>query len=265
MIASPANARIKDLIKKKAHPAAECFFIEGPHLAGSALQSAAAIRDVYYTAAFAASEGGKELLAPLSRKAGRVFEVSEPVMRKLAATESPQGIVAVVSQPVLRIGDLSPGEAPLLAVLEGIQDPGNAGTIIRIADAAGADVVIALKGTCSPYLEKAVRATAGSIFTVPVIEARTDEFLKWIKAKRVALAVTAADGDQSIFATPLTGSLAFAFGNEAHGISSTLRDAADMSISIPIYGRAESLNVATAAAVCLYEAARQRKGPEHTA
>lgn len=264
-ITSAANQHIKDMVKVRSRPSSKAFFIEGPHLVASAVNSAATIREVFFSPSFASSDEGAEILAGLSKKAGRIFEVTEPVMKKLSDTESPQGIAALVSQPSPRLTDLSPGANALITVIEGVQDPGNVGTIIRLADAAAGDVVIVLQGACDPYMPKAVRATAGSIFNIPVIPAQTDECLRWLKLNKISLAVTSAKGTLSIFAAALTGPVAFAFGNESRGISRTLEEAADMVVNIPIYGRAESINVATAAAVCLYEAARQRQGPVHTA
>lgn len=264
-ITSAANPHIKDMVKARSRPSAGAFFIEGPHLVGAAIHSAAAIREVFFSPSFASSDEGAELMPQLSRKAGRVFEVTDAVMKKLSDTEAPQGVLALTSLPTARLADLSPGANPLITVIEGVQDPGNVGTIIRLADAAAGDIVIVLHGSCDPYMPKAVRATAGSIFNIPVIRARTDECLDWLRLRKITLAVTSAKGNQSIFAASLAGPVAFAFGNEAKGISKTLGDAADMTINIPIYGRAESINVATAAAVCLYEAARQRQGPAYSA
>ena len=264
-ITSVANAHIRELIRIKSGPSADAFFIEGPHLINAALDAAVSVREVFFTAPFASSAEGEGLLLSLEKKTGRIFEVSDQVLKKLSDTEAPQGIIGLAAQPAVKLIQLSPGKSPLIVIIDGVQDPGNLGTIIRIADAAAADVVIVLPGSCEPYMPKVVRATAGSLFNIPVIREQTDACLSWLRAKGIALAVTAAGGSRSIFAAPLTGPLAFAFGSEARGVSPHLREAADFSLSIPIYGRAESLNVAAAAAVCLYEAARQRRTPEHTA
>jgi TrmH family RNA methyltransferase len=107
-------------------------------------------------------------------------------------------------------------------------------------------------------MPKVIRATAGSIFNIPVAHAAVDELLEWARSHKIKLAVTAADAGKTVFDAQLKESIAFVFGNEAHGIQEALIKAADMALRIPVYGKAESLNVATSAAVCLYEAARQR-------
>ena len=155
--------------------------------------------------------------------------------------------------------DCGCGTSPLLVVSDGIQDPGNLGTIIRTADAAGADGVVILPGTCDVYMQKTIRATAGSLFNIPVTHAAVDELLDWLRAHKINLAVTASGAEKSFFEADLNKPVAFVFGNEAQGVQEDLKRAADMVLSVPIYGKAESLNVAASAAVCLYEAVRQRR------
>jgi TrmH family RNA methyltransferase len=165
----------------------------------------------------------------------------------------------VVTYFSLALDKLRLDDPPLLAVADGIQNPGNLGTIIRTSDAAGADGVLLLPGTCDPFMSKTVRATAWSIFNVPVVHTDRPGLLEWIKEKRIHLAVTAADAPKSVFDTDLDMPVALVFGNEARGVSKPLRKAADLVVKIPIHGRAESLNVATSAAIFLYEAVRQRR------
>ena len=142
--------------------------------------------------------------------------------------------------------------------VDGVQEPGNLGTIIRTSDAVGADAVIMLKGTCDAFMQKTIRATAGSIFNIPIIYSGTDKFLEWLKLNGIMLVATALDSGKSAFDAGLENPIAFVFGNEAHGVSSEIKKKADLILKIPIYGKAESLNVSASAAVCLYEAVRQR-------
>jgi TrmH family RNA methyltransferase len=261
-ITSPSNPQIKEAVtiresgRKKGR---STFLIEGLHLIESAIRAGAEIDRVFFTDTFSARREGREMLKTLAKTNRNMFEVAPRLLNKIADTETPQGVVAVVTFFPPPLDTLRLNDPPLLAVADGIQDPGNLGTIIRTSDAAGADGVVLLPGTCDPFMSKTVRATAGSIFNVPVVHTDRPELLEWMRDKRIHLAVTAADAPKSVFATDLDVPVAFVFGNEARGVSEPLHKAADLVVKIPIHGKAESLNVATSAAICLYEAVRQRK------
>jgi len=234
------------------------FMIDGPHLVDMALNSGAVIKEVFLTESFVAKQENSKLLGAVSKYASRIVEVTEHVMSGLSDTQTPQGIVAVVSHKADKLHDLRPAGLPFFAVADGIQDPGNLGTIIRTSDAAGAAAVILLPGTCDVFMQKTIRASSGSIFNIPVVNAGTAELLKWAAERGIALAVTLPDAGTSIFEADLNRAVAFVFGSEARGVSEQIRGASGMSVKIPLYGKAESLNVATSAAICLYEAVRQR-------
>jgi TrmH family RNA methyltransferase len=261
-ITSASNPRVREAITmlragRKRTP--HVFLIEGPHLIEAALSQGAEIRSVFFSGSFAEKGEGREILMALSTTASELFEVTGPILDRIAATETPQGIIAIGTIIPLSLGELPVGEKPLLIIIDGIQDPGNLGTIIRTSDAAGADAVILLPGTCDPFMPKTVRATAGSIFNIPVIPADRAMLLKWLGRKKIRLAVTSADAPGSVFDAGLDLPIALVFGNEAHGVSEPVRRHADLLLRIPIYGGAESLNVATSAAICLYEVVRQQK------
>jgi TrmH family RNA methyltransferase len=187
-----------------------------------------------------------------------IFEVTEHIINKLTDTDTPQGIIAIVSYKSQNLEEIIFKSIPLIVVINGVQEPGNLGTIIRTSDAAGADAVIILPGTCDVFMQKTLRATAGSIFNIPIVYAETDELLRWLRANSIQLIATALDLDKSIFDSDLKKPLALVFGNEAHGVSNVIKKNADLVLKIPIFGKAESLNVAISAAVCLFEAVRQR-------
>lgn len=184
----------------------------------------------------------------------------------LSETVTPQGLVAVCRSLTVSLPDALRGAPRLVAVLAEARDPGNAGTVIRCADAAGADAVVLTHGSVDPQGGKAVRASAGSLFHLPVSTGPTaEETVDGLHDR--GLTVLAADGsgeadlDETDDAGLLAGPTAWIFGNEAWGLPPPLRALADHVVSVPIYGRAESLNLATAAAVCLYASARaQRRG-----
>jgi TrmH family RNA methyltransferase len=170
---------------------------------------------------------------------------------------TPQGIVAVARQSPTSLREVFAASPRLLAICEEVRDPGNLGTIIRAADAAGADAVVLTGRTVDPYNPKVVRATTGSLFHVPV--AVGADLASVVEKARVAgVRVIAADvggGDFLAARGLLAEPTAWLFGNEARGLDDGARELADLSLRLPIYGAAESLNLATAASVCLYETA----------
>lgn len=227
------------------------------------------MREVYATET--AARQHPQLIASAQASAARVVVMSESVARAMSQTENPQGLIAVCAlhaQPwssEVAAELFTPqkldvaGEAGLrtVVVLDRISDPGNAGTIIRSADAAGAVAVVFSSGSVDPHNGKCVRATAGSLFHLRVlIDASITDVLAL--AREHGAHCLAADGraemslDDPTVRQMMTGLLVWVFGSEAHGVSEEVRAAVDVSVSIPILGRAESLNLAAAAAVCLY-------------
>ena len=260
-ITSIANPKIKELLdikRRKGRDRHSPFLIEGLHLIEMALNSGSQINDVLFSASFSSKKNGQQFLKRLSKHTKNIFEVSGHVIARIADTETTQGIIAVAACRSLLLEDLRLGAEVLIVVIDGVQDPGNLGAIIRTSDAAAAEAVILLPGTCDAFMQKTVRSTAGSIFNIPVIYADLQALLKWLRLNKIKLAVTSLDSDRTVFEERLEGPLALAFGNEAHGVCKEIISAADLLLKIPIYGHAESLNVAAAAAVCLYEAVRQR-------
>jgi len=261
-ITSLSNQKIKELLairRRKGMDKQSPFIIEGPHLIETALNSGTQINDVLFRASFSSKESGQQLLRRLSKHTKNIFEVSEHIIARLADTETTQGIIAVSVCRSLSLEDLSPGAEALIVVIDGVQDPGNLGAIIRTSDAAAAAAVILLPGTCDAFIQKTIRSTAGSIFNIPIIYADLQALLQWLRLNKIKLVVTSLDTDKTIFEERLEGPLALAFGNEAHGVCKEIISAADLLLKIPIFGHAESLNVASAAAICLYEAVRQRR------
>jgi TrmH family RNA methyltransferase len=193
--------------------------------------------------------------------------VSGEVMSELAQTVTPQGMLAVcdfVDVPLTAVTAASP-RPRLVALLANVRDPGNAGTVLRTADAAGADAVVFADASVDPYNGKCVRASAGSLFHLPVVAGT--RLPETIGALRDAgLRVVAADGraqvtlDDPGIRQTLARPTAWLFGNEAWGLPAELRELADESVAVPIYGRAESLNLAAAAAVCMYASSAAMRG-----
>lgn len=200
------------------------------------------------------------LVAAATARGVPVSTVTDRAMTGLSETVTPQGVVAVCDLVDRSLSDVLAGTPRLVAVLVGVSDPGNAGTVIRVADAAGADAVVLAGDAVDPHNGKCVRASTGSVFHVPIARAPVADVLAACRA--AGLRLIATDGYAKAELTPgaVTGPTAWLFGSEAHGLPDEVKSAADESLRVPIYGRAESLNLATAATVCLYASAWERHG-----
>jgi TrmH family RNA methyltransferase len=203
-------------------------------------------------------------LAIRARQAGvDVVAVSEDVMHRLTSTVTPQGLVGVAPFVDVEL-QMFPDEG-CVAILHEIRDPGNAGTVLRSADAAGATGVVFTAGSVDPYNPKTVRASAGSVFHVPVCRGvATGEATAELRAKGYRVLAMAPDGPLDLYRADLSDDVAFVFGNEARGLPADVLDMADGVVRVPIEGKAESLNLAAAATVCLFEWARRRSGSDET-
>ena len=204
---------------------------------------------------------GVELVAELERHAIRVEEIGVRTFAQLADTEAPQGIIAVIEPRRWTAAELAPRTGAVTLVIDGVQDPGNVGTLIRTAHALGAAGTVVLRGTADPTSPKALRAAMGATFRHPVVSLDDAGFIAWARKHAVTLWAAAADG------TPLhralakgagTGPIAVIVGNEGAGIRPQLNAVAAQRVAIPLAQGAESLNVAVAAGILLYEVTRGR-------
>ena len=184
--------------------------------------------------------------------------VNENVMKKIADTETPQGIIAVCKMRQSKLENLL-ASGKMLLVLDRVGDPGNIGTMLRTADAAGIGGLVLLKGCADIYAPKTVRSSMGSLFHIPVLSGVSEqEFVSAAKKAGYDLLVTCLDGADNLYKADLSGRIAFVMGNEAGGVSETLLEKADKRVYIPMAGRAESLNVAMAAGIVMFEALRRK-------
>lgn len=235
------------------------FLAEGPQAVREALGRPGVVLEVFATAEVAARY--PEFVAAAEGQQVTWHRSSGAVVDHLSDTVTPQGIVAVcnaIAQPVASV--LQPDTRLIVLVAQG-RDPGNAGTVIRVADAAGADAVLFSHGSVDPWNPKTVRSSAGSCFHLPV-SAGVDVEQVVARARDLGMLVVAADGSgRSLFAEDidLSTPTMWVFGNEAWGLPAEVREQCDEVLSVPIFGRAESLNLATAAAVCLYTSARAQQ------
>lgn len=190
--------------------------------------------------------------------------VSDEVLSAMGETQVPQGILAICHWITRGLDEVLRPGITMAVVIDGAGDPGNVGTIIRTAHAAGAEALVMTHDSVDPHNGKCVRATAGSIFHLPIATgAEASEIAEQARAAGIRLAVTAADGAMGLYdliGVPDRGPIAWILGSEAHGVSPQMREIADLTVSIPMFGAAESLNVGSAAAICLYADAASRHG-----
>lgn len=215
------------------------------------------VHELFVTAA--AARRHADLVARAQAAGVTVSEITDRAAEMLSETVTPQGVVAVCDTVDIPLADALAGRPQLVAVLAGIADPGNAGTVLRVADAAGAGAVVFAGDAVDPHNGKCVRASTGSLFHLPIVR-EPDVPAVFAACREAGLRVVAADGSaaSSIDDADLSGPTAWVFGNEAHGLPADIVRAADTALRVPIYGAAESLNLATAAAVCLYASARSQ-------
>ena len=294
LITSVNNQRVKEvanLKQKKYRTESGTFFAEGLRAVEEAVQYAD-VTELFYTEAEAGRldevlKAAGNVPADTKEKSGnknnanhnnagtakkrneaangiRMYQVDEKVMAKLSDTKAPQGVLAVIRTPEqnlwqLRPGNASDNNAPVI-ILDRVQDPGNLGTIIRTADAVGALGLILLEGCVDAYSPKVVRASMGSLFHLPVVQDVTaEEALTWCYRNGYEPAATALKNAQNVYKADISKKMAFLFGNEANGVAEELQAAAETRLFIPMAGLAESMNVAMAAGIILFEGLRQRK------
>lgn len=256
---SERNPRVVSAVKlqRAAHRRKTGLFLaEGANAVTAALETGR-VRELFYS--LAAAKRDVALIAGADADGVRTTLVSDRAAEHLGETVTAPGLVAVCEQLDVPLGQILDGAPRMLAVPVEIAEPGNAGTLIRVADAVGADGVVLAGDAVDPHNGKCVRASAGSLFHVPIARSRSiDATLDALSSAGITLLATTAHGEVDLDDADdiLTGPVAWLFGNEAHGLDPAVAARADHRIRIPIRGRAESLNLAAAAAICLYANAR---------
>jgi RNA methyltransferase, TrmH family len=270
MYASASATRLKAarrLTKRALRQQERAFLAEGPQAVSEALATGAGVSGLFVTAQAQARHA--DLVAKAEDAGIDVQLVSGEVMSELAQTVTPQGLLAVCDFVDVSLDRVTEARPTLVVLLANVRDPGNAGTVLRTADAAGAGAVIFADASVDVYNGKCVRASAGSLFHLPVV-AGVRLSAATAALRGAGLRVLAADGRGSVTlddprtSAALSSPTAWLFGNEAWGLPDDLLALADESVAVPIYGRAESLNLATAAAVCLYASAQALFSPGGT-
>lgn len=263
---TPRVVAARKLTRPAGRSAAGRFLAEGPQAVREALQRAlgrapGSVRELFGTTTALQRHHG---LAAMAADAGvRVTVVTDEAAAGLSETVTPQGLVAVCDSLDVGLADLAAAPPNLVAVLAEIRDPGNAGTVLRTADAVGAGAVVFAGDAVDPYNGKCVRASAGSLFHLPVVTGvPVPAAMASLRAAGLQILAADAAGDTDLHTAVANGTLArptaWVFGNEARGLSEPVAMSADLRIAVELPGKAESLNLAAAAAICLYASARAR-------
>lgn len=261
VLTSPANPAVKDAVRlrnRRNRDRAGHLLIEGYRELRAALDAGHAPLHVFYCRELFLGSNEDRLLADARAAGARLLETTPPVLHKLSYRDRPDGLVAVAPQLRGNLDDLTLPPEPLLLVAEAIEKPGNLGTMLRSADAAGAAAVIVADPTTDLNNPNVVRASVGTLFSVPTAVATGEAVRAWLRRQGVRIAAATPSAEAIYWDANLTGPLAVVVGTEQLGLSEAWLAAADVRVAIPMHGRADSLNVATAATLLLYEAVRQR-------
>lgn len=264
LITSPANARLKTLValrRRRAREESGTTLVEGFEELALALSAGVNLRTLYYCPELMPDPDAQTaLLDEAGAHSGERVRLGRTAFEKVAYREGPDGVLAVVDSVVRTCAELSwATDAPLVLLCQAVEKPGNLGAMLRTADAAGAAAVVAADPVTDWGNPNLVRASKGTVFSVPVASDDTATTLAWLGAHGIALVAGTPDSGLDYTDLDYTGPVAIAVGAEKEGLSDELMEAAAYRVRIPMVGRANSLNVATSAAIVVYEAVRQRR------
>lgn len=263
LLTSTANPRVKAAVAlrdRRQRDRTGLTVVDGAREVRRSLEGGAIVVEAFLCEPLLAGEDARVALDRLAASGAPVHLVSESVFTRISFGERAEGVVAVVRIPSLDIGSLVLPDDPLVVVVEGVEKPGNVGAVLRSADGAGADAVVAADARTDLFNPNAIRASLGTAFSVPIASASTDQALGWIRGRGLRIVVAKVDADRLYTDADLTGPLAIALGAEADGLSAAWSSDEIEAVRLPMAGIADSLNVSATAAILLYEARRQR-GP----
>jgi TrmH family RNA methyltransferase len=261
-ITSSSNPRLKAALRlrgRRERDKTGLTLIDGARETARALAGGARLREAFVSAQYCTDEECRATMEALRDAGVRLWELSPEAFTRLAYGDRLDGIVAVADTPLHRLADLDLPPNPLLAVIEGLEKPGNLGAVLRTADGAGVSAVIVAEPGTDLLNPNVIRASLGTIFSVPVAVASTGDVLTWLRERRIAIVAARVNASVDYSTVDYTGPTAIALGSEARGLSDAWAELADASVHIPMLGVADSLNVSATAAVLFYEALRQRR------
>jgi RNA methyltransferase, TrmH family len=262
IVTSLQNERVKELVRlrnRRDRDRTHRFVIEGYREILRARQAGVDLETLFVCPPLFLGPNEPGLIDAAQQDGIEIVELAEAPFRKASYRDRPEGLLAVAPHfPTSLTRLVIPAES-LLLVAESIEKPGNLGTMLRTADAVGVDALIVADPTTDPFNPNVVRASTGTLFTVPLAVATTEETINWLQAGSVTIAAATPDADAALWDVDLRGSVAVVVGAEQYGLSTIWLDAADVQVGIPMAGTADSLNAAMAAGIVLFEAARQRR------
>jgi RNA methyltransferase, TrmH family len=262
MITSLQNTRVKDAVhlrSAKQRQRQGRIIIDGTRELSRAVQAGVRMIEIFVCETLLVTEESESLVKKLETCSGEILPVSEAVFQKLAFGSREEGVLGIAEMPHKSLQDLNlKDKNPLIAVLEGVEKPGNIGAVLRSADAAGVSALILADARTDLYNPNAIRASLGTIFTVPVCEAASGDVLAWLREKKISIVAARVDGSVPYTDIDYRGPTALVLGNEAEGLTSAWTGADITAVRLPMLGAADSLNVSVTAAVIFYETLRQR-------
>lgn len=260
-ISSLQNPRVKQLVKlrdRRPRDEAGVFLVEGYREIRRALEKNVKLQELYFSPDWFLGENEPALIAQAEAAGAKLFELTKDSFAKVAYRERPDGLLAVAPQWKRALNDLAMGPSPFLLVVEAIEKPGNLGTILRSADAAGCDAVIVCDPVTDIFNPNVVRASTGVLFSVPLVVEESARVLEWLRGKKIRTVATTPAAKALYTDVDLRGPLAVIMGSEQYGLSDFWLQNSDQPVRIPMAGQADSLNVAMATIITLFEAVRQR-------
>jgi TrmH family RNA methyltransferase len=236
------------------------ILIDGVREVGRAIEAGVSVVEAWVSPDRIDGSLAQDVVERIRSAAVDVIEAPGELLDRLAFGSRNEGIVVVADAPSVRLDALQPPDRPLLAVVEGLEKPGNLGAILRSADGAGVDAVVVADPTTDPWNPNAIRASLGTVFSVPIAVATASETSAWLRSRGVRVVAAVVDAELAYTEADLTGGLAIVLGSEATGVSEVWRGRDVAAVRIPMLGVADSLNVSATAAILFYEALRQRSG-----
>ena len=251
-LTNPTVKAVRGLHLRKEREESGLFLAEGLKLVIEAIELGRAPRILMYGPDAATHPMLRRAIQATEAADGEIIEVSRDILEKVSRRDNPQAVVAVFPQIFTPLADLKPSAAPCWVALQAVRDPGNLGTIVRTADSAGCGGVILVGDCCDPYSVEAVRATMGSIFAVPLVKASVAEFIAWRKTWPGSVVGTLLSATHGYRDAPYRAPTLILMGNEQAGLPPELAAACDVTVKIPMRGRADSLNLSVATGIMIY-------------